>query len=119
MDFSSSRLGLRALEIGGDCGHEDVVAFLRDKTTLAERASADKSSGDVHELFAAIKIGDVDAAITLLDTRQQTQIALSLGPSTIGKSGVMTKHPTPTSQKENGATSNHQKAIGQKQQYLA
>ena len=95
MDFSSSRLGLRALEIGGDCGHEDVVAFLRDKTTLAERASADKSSGDVHELFAAIKIGDVDAAIKLLDTRQQTKIALSLGPSTIGKMvlGLIIKKP--------------------------
>ena len=63
------RLGACAVEIASDCGHEDVVAFLRDKTTLAKKTSTDEKLNDIQQLFSAVKIGDVDTVVKLLDTR--------------------------------------------------
>jgi hypothetical protein len=62
-------LGFCAVEIASACGHEEVVAFLRDKTTLVKKASNDEKSSDIQELFSACKIGDVETVEQLLDTR--------------------------------------------------
>ena len=67
--FVNFRLGECAIEIAINCGNEEVVAFLRDKTSFVKRSLQEEKLSDVQELFAACKIGDEFTVAKLLEIR--------------------------------------------------
>ena len=45
-----NRVGVCAIEIASDCGHEEVIAFLRDKTSLEKKTKQSEKLNDVQAI---------------------------------------------------------------------